>query len=218
MPNGELNQRPASEPPSPAVLKLQSSLLCSFASDPRKRNGRRCVCDTLTRCRTTWSSVPFDSCWMWITRIGLPYVELLLPRTRHTGDTPGFRSTMSQGRRILRSSMVRSIPTPMVCFKLNPCMGTWDAAGNLPSLVGFEAGKLENHYLATYGSIVRWKGPLGVREFLKKKPHIHSSPIGVLTGDRTSGRKTVCGSPTPRLFSMSSTLVSYGSKVSPIAS
>ena len=37
----------------------------------------------------------------------------------------------------------------------------------MPSLQDAEAGELENHYLATYGSIVRWKGPLGVCECLK---------------------------------------------------
>ena len=55
----------------------------------------------------------------------------------------------------------------MVCFRLNPCTGMWDAAGHLPSLQNTEAGELENRYLTTYGSIVRWKGILGVREFLK---------------------------------------------------
>ena len=29
-----------------------------------------------------------------------------------------------------------------------------------------EAGELENNYLKTCGSVVRWKAPLGVREFL----------------------------------------------------
>ena len=42
-------------------------------------------------------------------------------------------------------------------------------AGNLPSLQGAEAGEIENHYLTTYGSIVRWKGPLGVRDLLKTR-------------------------------------------------
>lgn len=36
--------------------------------------------------------------------------------------------------------------------------------GHLPFLQDAEAGELENHYLTTYGSIVHWKGPLGVRE------------------------------------------------------
>ncbi|KAF9649252.1 cytochrome P450 [Thelephora ganbajun] len=33
--------------------------------------------------------------------------------------------------------------------------------GHQPFLQDAEAGELENHYLTTYGSIVRWKGPLG---------------------------------------------------------
>ena len=55
----------------------------------------------------------------------------------------------------------------MVRFRLRPCTGTWDVAGHLLSLQDVEVGEFENHYLATYGSIVRWKGPLGVRESLK---------------------------------------------------
>ena len=55
----------------------------------------------------------------------------------------------------------------MVCFRLSSCTGTPGPAGNLPALQGAEAGELESRYLTTYGSIVRWKGALGVREFLK---------------------------------------------------
>ena len=51
-------------------------------------------------------------------------------------------------------------------FRLNLYTGTWDAVGHLSSLQNAEAGELENHYLNTYGSVVRWKAPLGVREFL----------------------------------------------------
>ena len=57
----------------------------------------------------------------------------------------------------------------MVRFQLNPYMTTWGAAGHTSSLRDAEAGELENHYLATYGSIVRWKGILGVRESLKNR-------------------------------------------------
>jgi len=53
---------------------------------------------------------------------------------------------------------------PVVRFQLNLCTGTWDAVGHVWSAWNAEAGKLEDHYLTTYGSIVRWKGPLGVRE------------------------------------------------------
>ena len=60
----------------------------------------------------------------------------------------------------------------MVHFRLNSCTGTWDVTGHLPSLQDAEAGELENHYLTTYGSIVRWKGPLGVREFLENRVSI----------------------------------------------
>ena len=42
-----------------------------------------------------------------------------------------------------------------------------DATGHMPTWRDAEAGELEDHYLTTYGSIVRWKGPLGVREFIK---------------------------------------------------
>ena len=45
--------------------------------------------------------------------------------------------------------------------------GNVDISGNLPSSQGAEAGEIENHYLTTYGSIVRCKGPLGVRDLLK---------------------------------------------------
>jgi len=55
----------------------------------------------------------------------------------------------------------------MVRFRLNPCTGTRDATGHMQSLQDAEAGELENHYLTTYGSIVRWKGPLGVRKSYK---------------------------------------------------
>ena len=58
----------------------------------------------------------------------------------------------------------------MVIFRLNP----WDATGHLASVWDAEAGELENHYLTTYGSIIRWKGPLGVREFLKNRTSIPS--------------------------------------------
>jgi len=93
------------------------------------------------------------------------------------------------------------------------CMwGTWGVAGHQPFLQDAEAGELENNYLSTYGSIVHWKGPLGVCGLLK--PNIHSSPIVVLTGG--AHRKTVCGSPTPRLFPISFT-ETYGSELSPIA-
>ena len=40
----------------------------------------------------------------------------------------------------------------------------WGIAGHQPFLQDAEAGELEHHYLTTYGSIVRWRGPLGVRE------------------------------------------------------
>jgi len=73
---------------------------------------------------------------------------------------------MSQGPRIIPSSMVRFIPA-IDRFGLNSCTGTLDAVGNLPTLQGAEAGEIESCYLTTYGSIVRWKGALGVREFLK---------------------------------------------------
>ena len=49
-----------------------------------------------------------------------------------------------------------------------------DTVGNLPNLQGAEAGELESHYLTTYGSIVRWKGALGVREFSKTE---HPFPL-----------------------------------------
>lgn len=42
-------------------------------------------------------------------------------------------------------------------------------AGHQPFLEDAEAGELENHYLTTYGSIVHWKGPLGVRGALETK-------------------------------------------------
>ena len=58
----------------------------------------------------------------------------------------------------------------MVIFRLNP----WDDTGHLASVWDAEAGELENHYLTTYGSIIRWKGPLGVREFLKNRTSIPS--------------------------------------------
>ena len=45
--------------------------------------------------------------------------------------------------------------------------GNVDILGNMPSSQGAEAGEIEKHYLTTYGSIVRWKGPLGVRDLLK---------------------------------------------------
>ena len=89
------------------LLKLRSSLLCSLPSHPQKRNGCRCVRHTLNRCPTTSPSAPFDHSWIWITPSGLLWVELSPPRTRYIGDSPGFHSTMSQGRRILHSSMVR---------------------------------------------------------------------------------------------------------------
>ena len=44
----------------------------------------------------------------------------------------------------------------------------WDVAGHQPFLQDAEAGELENHYLTKYGSVVRWKGPLGVRELLNR--------------------------------------------------
>ena len=44
--------------------------------------------------------------------------------------------------------------------------GMCGAAGHQPFLLDAEAGELENHYLTTYGSIVHWKGPLGVRGLL----------------------------------------------------
>ena len=100
----------------PTALKLQSSLLCSLPSDPRKPNGRQCVCDTLARCPAISSSVPFGPCQIWNTPSGPLWVGLLPPRTQHTGDTLGFRSTMSQGRRILHFSMVRSIHSNPRCF------------------------------------------------------------------------------------------------------
>jgi hypothetical protein len=42
--------------------------------------------------------------------------------------------------------------------------GTWGVAGHQTFLQDAEAGELEKHYLNTYGSVVHWKGPLGVRE------------------------------------------------------
>jgi len=65
-----------------------------------------------------------------------------------------------------------SSPAPAGRCQLNQCTGTWDIAGNLPTLQGAEAGELESHYLATYGSIVRWKGALGVRGFLKNRTSV----------------------------------------------
>ena len=50
---------------------------------------------------------------------------------------------------------------------MRSCMGTWGATGNTPFLQNAEVGEFENRYLTTYGSIVRWKGAIGVREFLK---------------------------------------------------
>lgn len=69
------------------------------------------VISTLTLCHAISSNAPFGSCWTWITCGGLLWVELLSSRTRYTGGTPRFHSTMSQDRRIRRSSTVRSIPT-----------------------------------------------------------------------------------------------------------
>ena len=43
-------------------------------------------------------------------------------------------------------------------------MGYVDCTGHLPLWQEAEAGVFENGYLTTYGSIVRWKGPLGVRD------------------------------------------------------
>jgi cytochrome P450 len=48
-------------------------------------------------------------------------------------------------------------------------MGTWDVAGHMSVLTGAEAGEVENNFLTTYGSVVRWKGPLGVRRFLNSR-------------------------------------------------
>jgi len=62
----------------------------------------------------------------------------------------------------------------MVRLRLNSSTGTLDTAGNLPNLQGAEAGEIESHYLTTYGTIVRWKGALGVREFLKTE---HPFPL-----------------------------------------
>ena len=74
---------------------------------------------------------------------------------------------MFQDLRILPSSMVRSASAPNGLSSTQLIHGTSDTAGNLPNLQGAEAGELESHYLTTYGSIVRWKGALGVREFSK---------------------------------------------------
>jgi hypothetical protein len=65
-----------------------------------------------------------------------------------------------------------------------------------------EAGELENHYLTTYGSVVRWNGPLGVRgaSILPR--------LRFLTGD--TDRKIVCGLPIPRQPPISCVLDTYG--------
>ena len=67
---------------------------------------------------------------------------------------------------------LHSFQPSMFRFRLNPCTGTWNATGNMLSVWNAEAGKLEDHYLTTYGSIVRWKGPFGVREFLRNRTPI----------------------------------------------
>ena len=77
---------------------------------------------------------------------------------------------MSQARTILPSSMVRPILAlngSLSTQLMRSCMGTWGATGNTPFLQNAEVGEFENRYLTTYGSIVRWKGAIGVREFLK---------------------------------------------------
>lgn len=60
----------------------------------------------------------------------------------------------------------------MTRFLLSSQLGI---TGHQPFLQDAEAGELEHHYLTTYGSIVRWRGPLGVREILE--PDAHPSPI-----------------------------------------
>ena len=104
----------------------------------------------------------------------------------------------------------------MVRFGRNSCTGTLDTVGTLPTLQGAEAGELESSYLTTYGTIVRWNGALGVRQFLKTE-HPSPPPIGVLTSNALD-RKTVYGSPTPRPFSISSTPMTYGRNPPPVAS
>jgi len=66
----------------------------------------------------------------------------------------------------------------MVRFRPNSSTGTLDTAGNLPNLQGAEAGELESRYLTTYGTIVRWKGALGVREFLKTENPVPPPRLG----------------------------------------
>ena len=93
---------------------------------------------------------------------------------------------MSLARRTLHSSTVGSIKLSKA-FGSNIGVGGWgNHAGHLPFWQEAEAGVLEHDYLTRYGSVVRWKGPLGVRDFfifLKKSFH-SSLNRDILTGER----------------------------------
>lgn len=69
-------------------------------------------CDTLTLCRRTCSSAPFDPFQIWITNNWLLWVALRPSHMHCTEDSLGYPSMMSQAQRILPSSTVRSIQVP----------------------------------------------------------------------------------------------------------
>ena len=68
--------------------------------------------------------------------------------------------------------------------------GLWGGrVGHLPSWQEAEAGELEKHFFATYGSVVRWKGPLGVCR-IPQQPIAVYSPI-VVTDRSYTGRPSL---------------------------
>lgn len=127
---------------------------------------------------------------------------------RCTGDTPGYPLTTFQAQKTLPSFTVCTITIPS--FRLNTHAAE-PHAGHLPFWQEAEAGELENNYLTTYGSIVRWKGPLGVRESFKKPEHPLLFDYGS-DGRIPATRRTVCGSPTLRQYLTSSILSTDGKK------
>ena len=202
-------------PVQPLVLN-RDLLSCALLQVVLGHNGRRCARDTLTRCPTTSSSIPFDSCYIWIIHGGPPWVEVPPSYTQHIGDTPGSRSTMFQGPRILHSSMVRPISSLDRSFSTQPIYGNFGCCRI--SIVFAEsrsrrARKPLSDYIRQHRTLERTSRGTLIRE----RPNIRSPPIGVLTDDAL-GRKTIYGPPIPRLFSISSTPVADGSNRLPVAS